>query len=169
MSEKHLKPSSADLGELSSAWGYGGPDYLPYRLAMVAKLLDRNTTRLLAESCGLTVAEWRVLAQLATDSPSSARKLAQYAWVDRAEVSRAAASLVKKGYVERQPNAEDRRSALLFCTPEGHEVFERIIPLRNKFHQELTSQLETGEIAAMEKALIIFACTCQKWQKDAEL
>jgi len=60
------------LGQIAAAWRIGGPDYLPYRITLLAKLLDRCTTRLLQVSSGLSVAEWRVLAQLAIASPGSA-------------------------------------------------------------------------------------------------
>ena len=33
------------LGEIAAAWRIGGPDYLPYRITLLAKLLDRCTTR----------------------------------------------------------------------------------------------------------------------------
>src|SRR5579875_2586165 len=109
---------SEALGQVAAAWRIGGPDYLPYRVTLLAKLLDRCTTRLLQASSGLSVAEWRVLAQLALASPepASVRQLAEQAWVDRAEVSRAAASLERRGYVDRRENAKDRRSPLLFCS-----------------------------------------------------
>src|SRR5690606_20554248 len=44
--QREAQPS-VDLGALSAAWHIGGPDFLPYRLLLVAKLLDRCTTRLL--------------------------------------------------------------------------------------------------------------------------
>lgn len=155
------KPLPVDLGELTAAWNIGGPDYLPYRISLVAKLLDRCTTRLLAESCGLTVAEWRVLAQLANESPASVRKLAEHAWVDRAEVSRAAASLVRRGYVKRRDNPRDRRSALLSCTDEGLDVYKKIRPLRAEFHRSMTRHLKPEEAEKMEEVLAIIAKSCQ--------
>ena len=96
------------LGHIAAAWRIGGPDYLPYRITLLAKLLDRCTTRLLQTSSGLSVAEWRVLAQLANASPASAsvRQLAEQAWVDRAEVSRAASSLERRGHIERRENTK---------------------------------------------------------------
>ena len=118
------------LGKVAGAWRTGGRNYLPFRITLLAKLLDRCTTRLLQANSGLSVAEWRVLAQLALSSPASVRQLAEQAWVDRAEVSRAAASLERRGYVERRENGRDRRSPLLFCTEKGHELTRRVQPSR---------------------------------------
>ena len=100
------------LGEIALAWDLGGPNYLPYRVMLLAKMLDRLTTRLLQESAGITVAEWRVIAQLYIEAPATVRQLAEQAWVDRAEVSRAAAALERRGLIERRDNPTDRRSAL---------------------------------------------------------
>jgi DNA-binding MarR family transcriptional regulator len=148
------------LDEHSPSWTLGGADYLPYRISLVARLMDRRTTRMLAENFKLSVAEWRVLAQLAMCSPSSVRDLAEQAWVDRAEVSRAAASLVRRGYVRRWDNPQDRRGPLLACTSTGKALFRRIRPRRAAFHRSLTARLDPSQIAALEKALLMLARVC---------
>jgi DNA-binding MarR family transcriptional regulator len=157
------RPPHADLGALSAAWHIGGPDFLPYRLLLVAKLLDRCTTRLLGMHYGLTVAEWRVLAQLSMDSPSTARQLAERAWVDRAEVSRAVSSLTAKGYVSRRDNPADRRSAILSVTKSGQALYARVWPDRSAFHAALTSRLAPGDKESVDKALAEFARHCLTW------
>jgi len=150
------------LGEVAQAWRVGGPDYLPYRVTLLSKLLDRCTTRLLQSSSGLSVAEWRVLAQLALASPepASVRQLAEQAWVDRAEVSRAAASLERRGYVERKENEKDRRSPLLFCSDKGMALFHRIAPSRQAFHRSLTELLGPERARQVDAALLILAKEC---------
>ncbi len=85
------------------------------------------------------MAEWRVLAQLVRTSPASVRQLAEQAWVDRAEVSRAAASLERRGCLERQENPKDRRSPLLYSTEAGRELFRKVSPQRIAFHRSLAA------------------------------
>ena len=150
------------LGQIAAAWRIGGPDYLPYRVTLLAKLLDRCTTRLLQASSGLSVAEWRVLAQLALASPASAsvRQLAEQAWVDRAEVSRAASSLERRGYVERRENPRDRRSPQLFCSDKGMELYRRVSPSRTEFHRALTHMLGPEQAKQMEAAMLVLAREC---------
>jgi DNA-binding MarR family transcriptional regulator len=151
-----------DLGQIAAAWRIGGPDYLPYRVTLLAKLLDRCTTRLLQASSGLSVAEWRVLAQLALASPAyaSVRQLAEQAWVDRAEVSRAAASLERRGHVERRENPKDRRSPQLFCTEKGIDLYRRVSPSRTEFHRALTQLLGGDQASNMEAAMQVLAKAC---------
>jgi DNA-binding MarR family transcriptional regulator len=157
------------LGEVASAWRIGGPDYLPYRVTLLAKLLDRCTTRLLQASSGLSVAEWRVLAQLALASPASAsvRQLAEQAWVDRAEVSRAAASLERRGFIERRQNTKDRRSPLLYCSAKGLELYRRVSPSRQAFHRKLTAMLGHDPAQQMEASMLALARACvDELQRD---
>jgi len=159
----------SSLSEHSPSWTLGGADHLPYKISLVAKLLDRKTTRMLADEFNLSVAEWRVLAQLATTETSSVRDLAEKAWVDRAEVSRATASLVKRGYVKRHENPEDRRGPLLTSTKSGQALYRKIKPRRAAFHRSLTSRLERSQISALEKALLTMANLCiADLQKEAD-
>jgi DNA-binding MarR family transcriptional regulator len=148
------------LGKVAGAWRLGGRDYLPYRITLLAKLLDRVNTRLLQDASGLSVAEWRVLAQLSHASPSSVRQLAEQAWVDRAEVSRAAASLEEDGYIERRGNPKDRRSPLLYCTDRGRALARKVSPVRQEFHKSLTDLLSPQQTVALEQAMLILAKTC---------
>ena len=155
-------PSIETADKVAAAWRVGGPDFLPYRITLLAKLLDRCTTRLLQSSSGLSVAEWRVLAQLALASPApaSVRQLAEQAWVDRAEVSRAAASLQQRGYVERRENAKDRRSPLLYCSERGLALYRRVAPSRQEFHRALTALLGPDQARQMEASLLTLAQHC---------
>ncbi len=148
------------LGKVGPAWRVGGRDYLPYRITLLAKLLDRCTTRLLQASSGLSVAEWRVLAQLSIASPASVRQLAEQAWVDRAEVSRAAASLERRGLVERRENCKDRRSPLLYCSEPGLAMARQVSPSRHDFHKALTDLLTAEQALQLETSLLILAREC---------
>jgi DNA-binding MarR family transcriptional regulator len=150
------------LGKVARAWRLGGRDYLPYRITLLAKLLDRWNTRLLQESSGLSVAEWRVLAQLsnASPAPASVRQLAEQAWVDRAEVSRAAASLEKRGHIERKDNPKDKRSPLLYCTEQGRTLARRVSATRREFHKGLTDLLSAEQVEALESAMVVLAKSC---------
>jgi hypothetical protein len=81
----------ADLGPLEQVWRVGGVDYLPLKMLLVAKLIDMRVERLLKEKSGISVAEWRVVAQLGVLHNGSVREMARQACVDPAEVSRSVA------------------------------------------------------------------------------
>ena len=148
-----------DLGAATIAWSRG-PSAETFRILLLAKMLDRLNTRLLQESAELSLAEWRLLGQLSMESPASVRQLAEWSWVDRAEVSRAAAALEKRGLVKREENPKDRRSPLFFFTEDGRAVVERVLPVRREFLASLTAKLNKAQRDALEEALLIVAQEC---------
>ena len=118
---------------------------LTYRVSLLAKLLDRETAAMLAEDYRLSVAEWRVLAQLSVRSPSTVRWLAARMRVDRAEISRAAAALVRRRLVRRADDPDDARSVLFSVTAEGAALYRRIMPERLALHRTLVEVLSAEE------------------------
>ena len=166
-----LLESAEELGEVASAWALGGENFLPNRILILAKMLDRLTGRLLHESEGLSVAEWRVLVQLAVTSPATVRQLAEKSWVDRAEVSRAAASLERRSDVVRRDNPSDGRSTLFSLTEQGWALFQRVWPQRMELHAGLTERLDPRQRAVFEEVLLILAQECverlQPEERDA--
>lgn len=141
------------LGELAPAWNIGGPEYLSVRLGLVAKLIERHTARMLAERFGVSLAEWRALAQVARLGPQTVRSLAELSWVDRAEASRATASLIAKKLVQQLPNPADGRSPYFTCTAAGLRLYRRIRPTRDAFQQLLEGQIPPGDRAAFLEVL----------------
>lgn len=135
-------------------WAVDGLDYPTLRLTMLAKQMDRLTMRQLAETGHCTYPEWRVLLRLgATPAGLTVKQIAAEAWVDRAEVSRAAAALEKRGLVARRDNAQDQRAPILFLTGEGVKLYRRNLAQRAAFHESLLAGLDEGERAAFDALL----------------
>jgi len=142
-----------DLGQLDAIWRLGGASYLPLRLILVAKLIDRYLDGLLADKADLSISQWRVVAQLAMLKQGTVRRMARQACVDPAEVSRAAALLERRGLVRRQENALDRRSATFSLTPAGEEHYLRFHPYWVRFSETLVRRIEATDRSAMEHGL----------------
>ena len=85
-----------------------------------------------------------LLAVLVRCGPRRATDLAADAHLDLSTVSRQIRSLVERGLVERTPDPDDRRGALLSVSPSGLAAFEAFREQRNR---ELSALLEnwTGE------------------------
>lgn len=146
-----------DLGPIDTVWRLGGEEYLPLRLILVAKLLDLNVARLLAASAKISVAEWRVVAQLGILHHASVREMARQACIDPAEVSRSVASLERRGYVERRPNPRDRRSPRFSLTAAGARHLARFRPHWKRFQKMLVARLAHRDRSATEHALALIA------------
>ncbi|WP_052441712.1 MarR family winged helix-turn-helix transcriptional regulator [Streptacidiphilus anmyonensis] len=80
-----------------------------------------------------------LLAVLVRCGPRRATDLAVEAHLDLSTVSRQVRSLVERGLVERTPDPEDRRGALLSVSPSGLAAFEAFREQRNR---ELSALME---------------------------
>jgi DNA-binding MarR family transcriptional regulator len=152
--------ATPDLGPIDAVWRRGGPDYLPLRLLLVGKLIDLNVSRLLRSHSGLSVAEWRVVAQLAVLGSGSVRDMARQACVDPAEVSRSIASLERRGFVARRINRRDRRSPRFSLTQSGAAHFGRFRPHWKRFQTALVKALTPAATDSTERALAAIARAC---------
>lgn len=150
--EKRDRDPSADrLGPDASTWEIN--DFLTFRINVLYRLLDRQLKKLLAERHDLSIAEWRVLGQLATNSPTTVRDVAAKTYMAKSQISRAAAVLVRAGLARRQRDAEDERSAIFTLTREGRRKYETVIRMSRERQRRLIAQLEPQERRVMFEAL----------------
>ncbi len=124
-----------------------------YKIGILRRLLDRYSAPAFTAKSGLTLAEWRVLTNLYSFSPTTSRQLCLRLHTDKAEVSRACAALIKSGHIGRRIDPNDRRSALLVITARGERLHDAIIPLRRALQRELEAPLTKGETAELHRIL----------------
>jgi DNA-binding MarR family transcriptional regulator len=124
-----------------------------YKIGILRRLLDRYSGPSLTGQSGLTLAEWRVLTNLYSSSPTTSRQLCLQLHADKAEVSRACARLIAQGYASSRIDATDRRSALIVITPRGERLHDEIIPLRQALQTRLEAPLSKVEVAELHRIL----------------
>jgi len=112
-------------------------------------LLDRTAQRVkqYAQYCfntqnfGVTVDQWTVLKTLGKHPDLSQRALAEYCSKDQPTLTRIVDLLVAKGLVERVVHPNDRRSFVLYLTPDGkrkvQELSEKVTGIRMQAWQNL--------------------------------
>ena len=153
-SRETVREQAAEAGDPAfDGWRVQGLDYPSFRLTLVAKLINRLTAQQLAQASELSFAEWRVLCRLAMADGTTVRDLAEKAWVDRAEVSRAAARLEQSGLAARRSNPADERMPILFATKAGKALYKSLIAARSRFHSDIVADLDEEEQQALDKAL----------------
>lgn len=137
-----------------AGWKVPRLDYPTFRLTLLAKVMDRLTIRSLARRGDMTYAQWRVLSRLGdATGGATVGQVAELAWVDGAEVSRAVSSLTTRGLVRRQVNEADKRTPLLTLTELGRETCERLLQDRIAFHEALISDLSEEECDEFDELL----------------
>ena len=123
--------------------------FLPYRLSVLAQLVSESLHDLYAGPFELSVTQWRVMAALGRFAPLTASDVGQRIVMDKVAVSRAVASLMKRGLVERATDLDDRRRASLRLTEKGRTVHAQIVPLALKYEADLYQALSAEERQAL--------------------
>lgn len=126
---------------------------LDYKIGQLRKLLDRYSSPVVYRRFDLSLAEWRMLSHIQAGGSVTAFWLCRRLQADRAEVSRACASLIKRGYVVSKPNPADARSILLELTRSGQTMFGRIMPVRLQLQKELAGALTRREVTMLYRTL----------------
>jgi DNA-binding MarR family transcriptional regulator len=125
---------------------------LSFQVSVLAKLIDRQLARL-ADRFGLSVAEYQVLMQVMLHPQSTVRAIADRTFVDKAQVSRAAAALEEASLVTRSVLAHDRRSPVFTVTRSGRALVNRIVPVRELHEQGIVGSLGAAELARLGNTL----------------
>jgi DNA-binding MarR family transcriptional regulator len=160
--QTQVKPEHREVAHLLPLYDIGGQAYFGYRMVLAARLFDRRIIEILGETGGLTLPQWRVVAQLGLIATGTVRSLADGAAVDRAEVSRAIQELTKLGFVERTENAADKRSPTFALTEAGHESFSAVRKPIGKFILHLVDDLAPEDLEAANKVLWAITRGCLK-------
>ncbi len=147
------------LGQLEKAWRVNGTPNLALHLAILGRLVDRCMVRRLAE-IGLNVAQWRAVALLSLARRSTFRELADYAWLDRGDLSRALRKLEADGLVRRMPHPGDRRSAYLSLTAKGRKVYTGFSAEWRRFEREFDQLFSQAELLGLNDSLELLAGQC---------
>ncbi len=74
----------------------------------------------------ISVTQCYALETLVDHGPMRLGVLAERLFLDKSTTSRVVGSLVKKGYVEQQAEASDKRATALLATPRGRRLCARI-------------------------------------------
>jgi DNA-binding MarR family transcriptional regulator len=153
------KKAAPSLGHIDKAWRVNGTPNLALHLAILGRLVDRCMVRRL-DDFGLNVAQWRAVALLSLQPKSTFRELADYAWLDRGDLSRALRKLEADGLIRRTPHPSDRRSAYLALTAKGRKVYLGFSAEWRQFEREFDRLFSSAELRSLNHGLELLASQC---------
>jgi len=153
---------------LARRWRKFGLLHIPYRLLVLGRMLDRRTARTVFDNEQVTLAEWRVLAMLALTNESTINALAADLLVDPAEVSRACATLTKKGLAQRHDHPVNKSRKLVSLTSSGRDAAERIGRERRQFYGYLLEDLDEADRRRFDDFLLHIAIKLEQLGADKE-
>ena len=138
---------------LSGTWFFSNQYFIPHRLMLLARMLERETARDLQYESNITAAEWRALGYICTMGSSSAAQICVAFEVDRAEVSRAVARLVEAKLIQREQARDQENRLALTPTASGEALYSRIKAKRRDYFEWILQDLESGERDALDDML----------------
>ena len=127
--------------------------FLPYRLSVLSNRISGAIAREYSQRFGLGVTEWRVMAVLGRYPDLSAGEVAQRTAMDKVAVSRAVASLLEAGRLQRDIHDGDRRRSVLRLSPAGHAIYDQVAPLALAFERNLLGDMDAAERALLFRLL----------------
>jgi len=127
--------------------------FLPYRLVSLSQRISQALSSIYREEFGVSVPEWRILANLAEKGELSPSEIAAQTSMDRARVTRGIKDLRAKRCLLKRRDAADQRAYRLRLSPAGEALYRKIVPLALAWEESLLASLEDGEHRELMRAL----------------
>ena len=123
--------------------------FLPYQLTNIATRVSNDFAEVYQTKYGLTIPQWRILANLAQYGQSNAKDLCLQANMDKSTLSRAVKVLIDRGLIRSQLNENDKRAVLLMLSEAGQEIYQQIAPDALAWEKKLLNSLSREEYAVL--------------------
>ncbi len=148
-----MRMKRASGGSAGRSPGFDLESFLPYRLSVTTNRLSRAFAAQYEQEFGISIPEWRAIAVLGAFAPLSSNGICERTAMDKAKVSRAVASLLKRGLIERAPHATDQRLIRLTLSRAGRKIYEAIIPRARAIEAEVTKGLSKDDVVTLHRIL----------------
>lgn len=135
--------------------GFRLEDFISFRIAGLAQLLNAHGRRAYAEKFGLSMVQWRILAVIGHLGETTLNDLAVEVSYDKSQISRAISALVDRGAVTRTVSPSDLRSNVISLSEEGWALYEAAMPLGRERQRELLSVLTPDQRRALYESVDI--------------
>lgn len=127
--------------------------FVPFRIVHLASHISRTLSSEYAEDFHLSIAEWRIMANLGLFGPLSAMALAEKGSLDKARVTRALVSMQEAGLIHRAIDEHDQRIAILSLSEKGLQTYQEIAPLALRWEKEFLSALTAEETDFLDRII----------------
>jgi DNA-binding MarR family transcriptional regulator len=127
--------------------------FLPYRLSVLSNRVSSAIARQYSARFDLNIPEWRTMAVLGGTPGLSAREVAARTAMDKVQVSRAVASLMRKKRVQRETDGKDARITRLSLTPKGRAIYDQVAPLALHLEEQFLSALSSAERVTLDQLM----------------
>lgn len=151
MSDQQGSKSTVSPGKVPSKPVLKLSAFLPYRLNHLAETVSRSFSRIYADTYGIGIPEWRVLATLGEYKAMTARDISQATSMHKTKVSRAVAALEKRDLIVRDKNRDDQREQTLCLSDQGNAMYEEIVPQALAYSKSLEDALTEEQKSVLDE------------------
>lgn len=103
--------------------------------------------------CKVSLAEYKAVMEINRTERITCNVLAKKMGLSPSRGSRIIDGLVRKKYLIRMTNSQDRRSFVLSLSPEGMKIKEQIEQERNNYESRMREKLSTSELELIKEGL----------------
>jgi DNA-binding MarR family transcriptional regulator len=147
--------------------GFFLPEHsLPHAFSILANRVSATLEKMYSQRFGLSVVGWRVVAILGTQSPLSAKALAELTAMDQVSISRAVEQLANIKLVSRRVDTSDRRRVVLRLSKKGEEVYNQIVPVLYASENALVSGLSDDDAKALRRIMDVLVARSARLLND---
>jgi DNA-binding MarR family transcriptional regulator len=127
--------------------------FVPFRLNRLASAVSEHLAEIYRDRFGLDIPEWRVLVTVGGGRPCTAQYIAASTRMHKTRVSRAVATLMQRGLLERTASHSDAREMPLLPTAAGRRMYRQLEPLALARERSLLACLDRAQLATFLSAL----------------
>ena len=133
-----------------------------YRINMLSAALSQHRLLQVRREFGINLAEYRILARLNEFESPSIRDIAKNTQLDKANVTRALAGLIKRGLVSQIVHGQDRRLRVVGLTVAGRKIVTATEPFTIERQERLEKCLTQSELRIFWKAVTLLSAEAER-------
>ena len=134
-----------------------------YQMSYILNFYREPSYRQIEITYGLQRTEVSMLIFLVSQSGVPAQDMCDFSGHLKANVSRAAIALQKKGLIVRKRDPDDNRKQLLYLTPAGREIYSEFMPLLIDREHRMIECLSESEKVRLRALLSKVAAHVPTW------
>lgn len=127
---------------------------LGYKLFNASRLINNRLNRKFKENnFPVTHEQWQIMIRLWEQDGQTQSRLACSTQKDEPSISRLIDNMIKRNLVKRLPHSTDRRTNLIYLTPEGREMQKGLISQAQKSIAEASVGIDPDEMETCMRVL----------------
>ena len=136
--------------------------FLPYVLVNLAKKMSADLADVYQREYDLSVAQWRVLANLNQAGVLTSKEVGLQTNMDKVKVSRAINRLIDRKWIKKKKHASDSRAYFILLSARGKRMVDEIIPKVLDWQADVLGAISEKEYETLLKVAAKLDCRLDK-------